>query len=240
MRWPGLTGLTLAAAAGGFALSRLTRLRKDTSGPPQADVCDPDEGAYPEGRIVIRALDGSAIGPCVAALREAHLTENGSVQHLVENLDYLSLLRSFVEVTYLTVMDLALESFVACDCDNPDCWNKEMDPEARVLQAGRLLLRGAMTFEGAYRDHVDSCKTCTNDGPRARHLVRAQFCRDLADDILTNGDDPDLVLNGAPLQAAFDVVNSFMLTLAHNSDTSIPEQIEHLSEYIAEVTAALA
>lgn len=198
--------------------------------------CELDAGPYPGEPFVLHDVDGSGTGPCIAALRERYLVEDGSATEILQNFDYMDLMRAFAEVTLVLAMDLADTQFEPCGCDDEDCPNQEPDPEMHHMVAGRYLLYAAQSFEAKHLQHVQFCDVCAEAGYVAPGLVRAQFARDVADDLICNAGD-DIVLSGVPLQAAFDVVCNLLEVIANITGESPEDQINDLGKGLARLTA---
>lgn len=232
-----MTGLASAAAVSLVAsLATVGATRALAWRHDRAHDCTLDEGDFPDAHLVLHDIDGSATGLAIAALREQYLSDNPQVSEIVTSFSYGEILRSFVETALVLAIDLAQASFVACDCDDPGCPNQESDPEITPLVAGRILVAAALNFEHLHYSHLDHCRTCAKAGHLARGLLRSRFCRDLADDLLTNADCLDVVVRGVPHQAAFDVVCALISTLSRVTGVSVEQYVTDMSRGVAMAT----
>lgn len=227
-------------------LHRLTH-RRSTSG------CQPDRGDWPGGDVVLDHVDGTHTGLCVALLREKFAThspttlspetdpshgldlratpciEASTEEQILARHDYEDVLRSIIETAMVLVLDLAMTQIKDCRCDDPECASAEVDVDVLYLVAGKKMTEFALGFEIAADDHAEQCPDCAAAEHHAPGLVRARFCRDIADDLLANSDHDDTLVRGVPLTAAFDVTCAIIDTMHRGYGESPAAQIEQVA-----------
>lgn len=220
---------------------RYARVHRDGTG-----GCTPDVGYFIDADLVVRDVDGSNQGIAIAILRDTFLSPDGQPEGSDEpapfEIEYDSALRSLVEVGLVLALELAEhEVEVIHDCGDDECHgNGEVDPEMVLIQtlvAGRKLIELAMGYEKFADEHAQECRVCHKEGARAPAYMRAQFCRDLSDDVLTNFDNDHVEMHGVPIAAATDVVEALVTINEKAHGVPVADQIARLTENVA---AALA
>lgn len=198
--------------------------------------CGRTTGFYPDKPVVVPMADGSHQGPCLAMLREDRDPDAANIAPF--NVDYDEALRSCTEVALNLALNFAEAEFAGpCDCGDEDCDSGDVEIETLHLVAGRKMLLFAKTFEDVSAHHNRRCRACRRAGTRSTVALSAQFCRDLADDLLTNFEADDIVLRGVPIHAAMEVIEAMIDfgTSAHDVDAD--EQINGLATNLCRAIA---
>ena len=247
----------LAATAGSLALmgaaaTLFRRVRRARVSPTRtrSGGCDPDVGMFIDAPLVVHGVDGTNQGLAIAILRERNFDadENavadpatGQPSRPAEPLEveYPEALRSFVEVAMVLAMEMAEHDLgEEHDCDDENgCELGDMGTAAMMMLlngvAGRKLLEFAQSYEKFGTNHARVCRVCRKAGLRSPMFFRARFCRDLADDLMTNFDDDTVTVNGVPLAAATEVIQSMLDVIEQAYDVPAETQIARLTAGVA-------
>jgi hypothetical protein len=195
--------------------------------------CELDDFDFPQGRIEIEDLDGAHTGPCIAALRERYLDEKGGSFTAVDKHDYHDLMRSFIETIITLVFEHASCELDEHACEDTDCPTNDvletLENDLLTPLAIRYLVQRAVAFERIHFQHLDECTNCALAGPDAPALIRARLAREIADDLAVNENSANIIITGAPAQAAFDLVCGFIEVHEVLHDQPIEGQIEWLT-----------
>lgn len=219
--------------------------------------CLPNDGIYLNTRFTLHGLDGSNQGIALALLRDriaacdpantdpANPDPEASLDDTLDltddlDLDYDEALRSCVEVALNLALNLAEHHLpdpsASIDLDE-DTDEVAVDFEMLHLLAGQILTQIAIQHEISATEHAQQCGPCTAEGDQAPLRLRAQFCRDVADDLLTNHHSEDLVMRGLPVATALDVLCLLMRFIETQHGVSQAEQIDHLTHGLAQAIA---
>jgi hypothetical protein len=246
-----VTGLTALAASKRFAGRKSKDVFRDSTG-----GCTPDVGHYVDARILVHDIDGTHQGIATVLLRERFNVDadartddtarteldglgdfNDNRDEATLDLDYDEALRSIVEAVINLALNMAEAEFdEQCQCGDDDC-DGGLDLETLHLVAGRKLVEFAITFETAAGNHAGHCKICAAEGTRSPLYLRAQFCRDLADDLLTNFDSNVVNMRGVPIAAAEDVLGHMVEYIEQAHGVPVSTQIERLTKGVAQSIA---
>lgn len=248
----GATALTAAASSlvglAALATRALKKRREHDTWTAGTAGCKPDHSAYLDYRVCVHEVDGSHQGLAISMLRDRLLPtpaaplppelaglDSGA---LVQDLNYDDALRSCIEVCLNLALEMAeAECETECLCGEADCDAAGYDYETLHLVAAQKMTEFALTFEAKARQHAHDCHPCTEAGDQAPALLRARFCRDIADDLLTNFESDDTVLRGVPIPAAVDVLVVMAQTIEGGYDTPVSMQIDRLATGLASAIA---
>lgn len=243
---------SLATAAvtglGAIALTRFMDRRKAREKDrihwrTQTGGCRPDFGAYMDDQVIVHGVDGTHQGLAVAMLRDKFLVAETAPEDLepVEplELEYEEAFRSAVEVAINVALNLAEDDATGtCECGDSECQTPAVEPSLWPLIAGSKMVKFALMFESAARAHAAGCRECAAAGKSAPTYLRARFCRDLSDQLLTNYFTSDSAsMRGVPVNAAVDVVVEMMRFRAADAGISTADQLTHLTTSVAYAVA---
>lgn len=237
-----VTAVAAVAALTGATSASAWRLRQRNArrslGVDPSGICEFATGPAARERNVFAPLDGTRSGPAVAALREMYSSDGGSVDVVLDSFADDELISSIAEVT----------GILAVQANNAEATEQRFDPEddtvyltydvaLATLLGGRGLLLLARDHEGEHLSHVGSCAGCRRDGSSA-HLVRAQWCRDLADELITNPEASPFLVHDVDIADALHVLQDVFEHYCDATGTEATEAVEALAHGLA-LTAAV-